>query len=197
MGLLGGVASGKSFVANEMRRLGAVVVDADRIGHEVLEDEEVKQLIRNRWGEGVLYADGRVDRKALASRVFRRTQSGKAALAELEEITHPRISCKLIEKLNHYTELGNLDVLVFDAAVMLKTGWDKNCDEIVFVECPSDIRLQRAMSRGWSRNDFADREAAQESLEKKRNRADVIIDNSGTCDETREQIRSWWTSRVG
>jgi dephospho-CoA kinase len=77
---------------------------------------------------------------------------------------------------------------------MLKSGWDRFCDAILFIEVPRNIRLQRARERGWSDANFAAREAAQESLEAKRAAASHFLDNSGTLDATRQQVESFWES---
>jgi dephospho-CoA kinase len=95
IGLLGGVASGKSTVAEEFKRLGAAVIDADRAGHEVLRQPAVRAVIGGRWGSAVIGPDGEVDRAALAKIVFAPPPDGPPQLAELERITHPEIAKKL------------------------------------------------------------------------------------------------------
>jgi dephospho-CoA kinase len=86
---------------------------------------------------------------------------------------------------------------VLDAPVMLKAGWDKLCDTIVFVDASNELRLARALGRGWSQGEFAAREAAQESLELKRRLADMIIDNSGPPETTRAHVERLWHLLVG
>ena len=77
---------------------------------------------------------------------------------------------------------------------MFKAGWDARCDKILFVDVSREVRLQRALRRGWTEQAFAAREAAQQSLDLKRERADVVIDNSGSPQQTRLQLRRFWRS---
>ena len=122
IGILGGVASGKSLVADQFRRLGAEVLDGDDVAHEVLREVAVINLLRQRWGEDVLSEDGQINRTAVANIVFAPPPKGPIQLAFLEQITHPRIAERLrqtIEKLSR----DSVEVVVLDAAVMLKAGW--------------------------------------------------------------------------
>jgi dephospho-CoA kinase len=193
IGLLGGIASGKSLVAEQLRQLGAALLDGDRAGHEVLRLTEVKECIRAHWGAGVFAADGEVDRKALGRIVFDPSPNGARELQYLESITHPRIGERLRRRAADLAAAGTT-VAVLDAPVMLKAGWDAFCDHVVFIEAPQEVRCARALARGWRQEDFAARESAQEPLELKRARADFVIDNSGTPEETRAQVEALWRS---
>lgn len=191
IGLVGGVASGKSLVAAEFVRLGAAVLDGDRAGHDVLRLPEVRDQLVARWGPGILGADGEVARPAVAAKVFGTTDEARAERAFLEGVTHPRIGQLLLERLQAIGR-AKPPAVVLDAPLMLEAGWDRFCDQIVFVDAPAHQRLQRALGRGWRAEDFAAREAAQESLDRKRARADVVIDNSGSPAETGRQIQQIW-----
>ena len=193
IGILGGVASGKSAVSHRLRSLGAEVLDADREGHAVLREAEVKGAIRHRWGERVFDAAGEVNRPAVAEIVFAATPESKAELTFLEQLTHPLIGQRLQEQLAELQREG-ARVAVLDAPVMLKAGWDRLCQRIVFVDAPRDVRLARARQRGWTEADFAAREAAQEPLETKRSRADVTLDNSLTRQHLFAQVDRFWRS---
>jgi dephospho-CoA kinase len=87
-------------------------------------------------------------------------------------------------------------VAVLDAPLLLEAGWDELCEKIVFVEAPREARLARARARGWGEEDFAAREGAQESLHRKRARADAIIDNSGSPERTQAQVEQFWASLI-
>lgn len=187
LGLLGGVASGKSFVAGLLAEHGAAVLDADRAGHQVLEQDEVKAALRERWGPRVFTPTGQVDRKAVGEIVFQ----DQAELEFLEAVTHPRIGCLLQEQIEHLLQQG-APAAVLDAPVMLKAGWDAICDAIWFVDAPRPTRLQRALQRGWTEAQFAAREAAQESLDEKRRKADVMIDNAGSSQATAAAVARHW-----
>lgn len=192
IGIAGGVACGKSLVAEQLRRLGAAVLDADRVGHAVLCDPEVIAAARQRWGAGIQDGDGRIDRRKLAAIVFAPPPQGPDDLAFLEQLTHPRIGQRLREQMEEWQRQGTVSAVVLDAAVMFKAGWDALCDVILFVDAPRAVRLARARQRGWSDAEFQSREAAQEGLDEKRRRAHVIVDNSSSPDHTFQQLRKAW-----
>lgn len=191
IGLLGGVASGKSFVADQLKELGAVVLDADRTGHEVLREPEVKAALRQRWGDKIFGAPGEIDRPAVGRIVFANSPEAARELQFLELITHPRITERLRQQMAEAAAAG-APAIVLDAAVMLKAGWDRLCDAVWFVDAPRAVRIERAAQRGWGEKQFAAREAAQEPLEQKRGVATAVIDNSGPPDQTADQIKALW-----
>jgi dephospho-CoA kinase len=192
IGLLGGVASGKSAVARLFEELGAKTLDADKAGHEVLRREDVKAAVRETWGDEVFSAHGEVDRPKLGRIVF----ADQAALVELERLTHPHIGDLLRRRAAELAAAG-ARAIILDAAVMLKAGWDKLCDVLVFVDAPREARLGRAARRGWSESDFDRREAAQEPVEHKRQLCQHVIDNSGPLEQTRAQVAHVWQQAVG
>ena len=194
IGIVGGIASGKTQVTEKLRQLGATVLDADRIGHEVLDEPEVRAALRARWGDGVCDAHGRVDRRQVASIVFAAPPLGPEELAYLERLTHPLIGQRLRQQLADLACEGRSQVVVLDAAVMLKAGWGNDCDHILFVDAPRAQRLARARLRGWDEAELAAREAAQLPLAAKRSRADVIIDNSSSLEYTYAQVERFWRS---
>jgi dephospho-CoA kinase len=192
IGICGGVACGKSAVARQFEELGAITLHADRIGHEVLLDSTIKRLIRARWGEVVFAGNGEVDRKALANRVFALTEQGRKGLSDLEQITHPEIGRRLRAQLENWKREKTVQVVVLDAPVMFKAGWDTMCQHLVFVDTPLERRELWAAERGWSPGELARREMSQTSLQTKRDRADFIVDNSGTLEQTMAQVRQIW-----
>lgn len=191
IGIVGGIGSGKTWVAGEFGRLGAAVLDADRAGHEVLELPEVRTAIRRRFGARVVSPAGRVDRASLARIVFGPAPEGPRELEYLEKITHPLIGQLLEREIQRFEQQG-FGIAVLDAPVMVKAGWDERCDTMVFVDAPREIRLARCRKRGWSEEEFQRREAAQEPLGRKRSRSDVVIDNSGSAKLTKHQIEELW-----
>jgi dephospho-CoA kinase len=197
VGIVGGIASGKSFVAEQLKRKGAAVVSADQWAHEVLKFEDVRQAVHRRWGDAVFGPDGQVDRAALARVVFSAAPEGPQELKYLEQLTHPKIGQLVRHQIAELVEQGTAAAIVLDVPLMFESGWNRICDKIVFVDAPRPLRLARAMARGWTQEDFARREAAQESLETKQKLADVVIDNSGSPDSTTAQIEHFWHSLVG
>jgi dephospho-CoA kinase len=197
VGVVGGIASGKSFVAEHLKRKGAAVVSADQWAHEVLKFDDVKKAVRQRWGDAVFSPDGQVDRAALARIVFSAAPDGPQELKHLEQLTHPQIGPLVRQQIAELVEQGTAAAIVLDVPLMFESGWNRICDKIVFVDAPRPLRLARAMARGWTQEDFARREAAQESLETKQKLADVVIDNSGSPESTTAQIEHFWHSLVG
>jgi dephospho-CoA kinase len=198
LGLLGGVASGKSLVARQLAELGAVVLDADRAGHEALRLPGVEAAARQRWGNAVFGQDGHIDRGRLAKIVFAPPPEGPKEREFLEELTHPEIGRQLAAQVEAMGTSPNTPPLaVLDAALILEAGWDRLCNCMAFIDVPREVRLARALQRGWTEADFAAREAAQESLHSKRARADVIIDNSGSLVHTQGQVQRLWQFLVG
>lgn len=195
IGLVGGIASGKSLVAADFQKLGACVLDGDRVGHEVLLCGDVVQRLVERWGNGIVLDGGGLDRSAIAKIVFQEDEkSADEELAFLESITHPEIEKRLRERISQIKSVGRFPVTVLDAAVMFKAGWDAMCDRIVFVDAPEELREKRAMLRGLESSQFAAREEAQMSVEEKKKRADIVIDNSGPPQKTFKQVEEVWQS---
>ena len=196
IGILGGVASGKSLVAGQLGEMGAGILDADRVGHEVLRMAEVKRAALERWGPGILGSDGEIERSALAKVVFAAPPDGSRERSFLEQITHPKIERRLQDEAERMAAAG-CRAIVLDAALLLEAGWNRLCDTLIFVDVPRSERCRRAHRRGWSESDFAAREEVQEALDLKREHADAIIDNAGTPEGTRMQLKRVWHSLLG
>ncbi len=166
------------------------MIEGDRLGHEVLQEPEVITALRARWGDKILSASGEIDRRAVAQIVFAPTPTGKADLQFLESVTHPRISAKMRDKISELATQGAVDIVVLDAALLLEAGWDEYCDKILYVDTPELVRHARAAARGWTSEEVAQREAAQLPLDQKKNRADLVIDNSQSPAETARQVET-------
>lgn len=196
IGLVGGVACGKSHVARDFQSLGACLLSGDHIGHQVLHLDHVKQAVRERWGAAVFDAAGEVDRSSLAKIVFGGDPKATQELAFLESLTHPEIEKILKARLAELEEPGRFPLVVLDAAVLIKGGWDRQCDHLVFVEAPRALRVKRGQLRGLDEVQFSAREAAQTPLAEKKARANFVIDNSGSPQQTFEQVQKVWRSLV-
>jgi dephospho-CoA kinase len=196
IGLVGGVASGKSLVAQLFEERGAGLLDADRAGHEVLaHDGEVRQAVVDRWGPSVLTADGSIDRAAIAARVFDANDVSATERQYLESLLHPRIRRLLAEKTTQFAAQGRLAV-VLDAPLLLEAGWGPLCDLVVMVEADRDVRLARAEERGWSAAEFSRREAAQWPVAEKRRAAHATLVNSGDVAALRTAVGELWRKHV-
>jgi len=195
IGILGGVASGKSTVARQLAKLGAGVLDADGAGHEVLRMPLVEAAARRRWGEEIFGPDGHIDRQRLARIVFADGLEAEEERRYLEQLTHPEIAKRIERQIDALAAAG-AQAAILDAPLLIEAGWDGLCEKIVFVDAPREARLERAAARGWSEEKFAAREGVQESLDRKRARADVIIDASGPPERTLAQVERFWASLV-
>jgi dephospho-CoA kinase len=187
VGLIGGMGSGKSFVAAELARHGGRVISGDQAGHEALRQPDIKASLAARWGSEVLDAGGEIDRRAVARRVFHDNGERKA----LEALVFPFIEQRFREESAKARRDPAVRFVVLDAAIMLEAGWNNVCDRLVYVDSPRALRLHRlAEQRGWTEKEVEAREQAQMPLEEKRRRADAVIDNSGTPDDAARQVEA-------
>lgn len=196
IGIAGGIASGKSLVADQFRKLGAVVLSADQAGHRVLRERKIKDQIRSAFGfaeEKIFDEGGEIIRSSLASIVFH--PEHVADLRKLEGITHPRIR-ELLEEQLETIRSTNCLAAVLDAPVMFKSGWDNFCDVVVFVDTPFEVRLHRAEQRDWPDGELQRREAMQISLDEKRLKSDFVISNSSSTQHTFEQVKRIWDKLI-
>ena len=177
--LSGGIGSGKTSVGELLTELGALVIDADRVGHEVLEGEAYGSVAR-RWPEAL--REGRIDRSRLADVVF----ADRRQLAALEQVTHPAIR-RRIEQLIGEADQGVVVVQLPILTDFLGEGWIR-----VVVDAPEEPRQARLEGRGMSREDIRRRMAAQPEREQWRERADYLLDNSGDRDDLRREIERLW-----
>lgn len=182
VGLLGGIGAGKSAVAAAFARRGALVLDADALGHEALRQPAVRDAVLARWPQA-RGPEGEVDRRALAGVVFASPDERRA----LEALTHPWIR-RAAEARVAAARRERAPLVVLDAAVMLEAGWDDVCDKLVFIDAPREQRLARVAARGWAAADLDAREAAQLPLTEKRRRANHVIDNSSNLERLAGQV---------
>lgn len=186
IGILGGIASGKSTLAKIFSEFGARIVDADQIGHRLLENPQVKERIREVWGEQALAPDGSVDRLRLGNLVFDRQEE----LGKLSAIVHPLLVREIQEWLAEST-----GPVVLDAALLDEFSLTSSCDYLIFVEADSNLRCSRAaLQRGWSPGEVQRRETFQLPLEVKRKKAHSVIWNNGNLQEFREKAGRVWAS---
>ncbi|HVK13213.1 MAG TPA: dephospho-CoA kinase [Gemmataceae bacterium] len=186
VGLVGGIGAGKSTVAAALARHGGRVVAGDPLGHEALEAPEIKPRILEVWGaREITTPDGRIDRKRLGRIVF----PSPVERSRLEHLVHPYIGRRIREEIAKLEADSAVKFVILDAAVMLEAGWDGVCDKLVFVDAPREVRLARVQAqRGWTAADLANREAVQMPPEKKQERADAVVSNGGTPQDTSAQV---------
>jgi len=191
IGLLGGIASGKSTVAQMFASLGAAVIDADRTGHEVLELAPIQRKVRQRWGAEVLDPHGRVDRKKLAARVF----ADKKETAHLVDMVHPSILRRMKQEKARIQREGRAKAVILDAALLLEAGLVEWCDVLVFVDAERRLREERVrQQRQWNPGELAKRARLQIAPTHKKRLADFVIDNNGSRRAALAQVRKCFQS---
>lgn len=190
IGLTGSIAAGKSTVAGMFRDLGACIIDSDRVSHEVLQTDEVKAILTGWWGGAILDESGRVDRKAVATRVFGQSE----ALARLEGVLYPRIGERRRDVLAAAQADPGYSAVVIDAPKLIEAGLHESCDAVVVVDAAIALRCARAAVRGWSAEELQRRENMLEPLDKKVDIADYVIVNNDGIAELQRQVASVFTA---
>lgn len=182
IGLTGGIASGKSTVSETLAQLGAIIIDGDKIGHQAMEpgqpayDEVVKH-----FGPGILNEDRTIDRTKLGAIVFFDPEQMKA----LNRITWPWIFQSVRDQMDMKRLSHPNAVLVLDIPLLFEGGWDKLCDVVWVIWVDRETQITRLMTRNsLTREEAIKRIDSQMSLDDKAQRADVVIDNTGSIEET-------------
>lgn len=191
IGLTGGIASGKSAVSRHLSLLGAPVVDADAIAHAVVAPEQPAwRDIVAYFGSEILTAAGSINRRYLGDIVF----SDAAKRQRLESITHPAIWRQVQTEVKAIADGGHR-IVVLDVPLLLETGWDRMVDAVWLVYIDRQTQIQRLMARdNLTQQQAKARIASQMSLEAKKQRADAVIDNSGSPEDTQLQVEALWNS---
>lgn len=186
LGLLGGIASGKSSIAAAIVRLtDARVVDADALAKVALDECARDGRLATVLGPKSLRPDGTPDRRAIATKVFKDSR----ALRDLERLTHPFVLARIDEAVEDHRSGSGPDVLVLDVPLLLETGLERRCDALWFIEVPDAARFERADKRlGLSADEVRAREEAQSPLDRKKARADLVVDNGGSTETTEAQV---------
>jgi len=188
IGLTGNIATGKSLVARMLGSLGAHVIDADALVHELqCKDTPVWARIVGEFGEEILRADGEIDRAKLGALVF----SDPEALHRLESIVHPAVGAEIEQQL---ADLGpSAQVVVIEAIKLIEAGLHKRCNALWVVTSRPEVQLKRLMrTRGLSEADAQVRIAAQPPQSEKVALADVLIENDTTMSDLRAQVVRHW-----
>jgi dephospho-CoA kinase len=189
VGIVGGIGSGKSAVANWVAaHANVMVLNADHLGHEAMKSQSVKEALCQRFGNSIIKPDGTVDRSMIAQRVFGSDPARLAARSDLERIIHPEIGRRVLDGIEA-AERSHRDAVLLDAAVLLESGWRDKCDLVAFIDTSDSIRLARVReNRGWSEEELKRRESSQWSLTEKRREADLIVMNDDQIDTAGQQL---------
>ena len=185
IGILGGIGSGKSTVAELFAHLGCVVIDADKIAHHALEDPEIKQKILDFFGQKILDTSGQIDRKALADIAF----GDKEKLSKLNSIIHPVVLQCCETLIETYNSQAQVKAIVLDMPLLLEAGWQNRCNRLIFVDCKDELKADRAKKNGvFNKNQLKIRENFQISLDNKAKVSDNTIDNNSDLSALAEQV---------
>lgn len=190
IGLTGGIGSGKTTVAQILESLGALVIHADVVGHEVYRPHtEGWRRVTAAFGTGILAADETIDRKKLGACVF----ANPDALRQLNAIVHPLIFDEIRRRIDAYRAQGVSQPIVVEAAVLIEAQWLPLVDEVWLVTAGKQALVDRVTrQRGLSPEDVTSRIEAQLSDAERRPYAQVIIENTGSLDELRRQVEQLW-----
>jgi len=190
IGLCGGIGSGKSAVAEIFASLGALVIDSDRLSHEVLAEPEVLAEVVSWCGEGVVAADGGPDRAAIGRIVF----GDREARKRLESLLYPLIAARRKAIVSGGYRDPAVTAIVLDSPLLLESNLDRSCDTVVFVDCPVAERRRRVeQNRGWSPAELERREQAQLPVEEKRRRAEFVVANDGSRQDLESAVAACWS----
>jgi dephospho-CoA kinase len=192
IGLTGGIGSGKSTVAEMLARRGAVVIDADRVGHESYRPgSEGFQQVVGAFGQEIVAPDGSIDRRALGAIVFAHPE----ARARLNAIVHPLIASEVGRRVAEARAAAEPRPIVIEAALLIDAGWRALVDRVWVVAVSAENAIARVTaSRGLSREEVERRLAAQMPDAERRRQADLVIENDGTPAELEERVEAAWRS---
>lgn len=187
IGIVGGIGSGKSFVARMFADEGCLVINSDDQVTDAYHDDEVKRILRDWWGDDVIAADGDINRKAIAQKVF----NDPAELKRLEGLIHPLVHSARERAMLAAADDPTIKAFIWDTPLLFETGLNAQCDAVVFVEAPLETRLARvSQTRGWGAGELARRENSQWGLDKKRGISDYVVQNTADPGEAPDQLRS-------
>jgi len=192
VGLTGGLACGKSFVGEALASYGCLLIQADELGHEVLEPGgKAYGAVVREFGREILTADGHIDRAQLAARVF----GDPERLARLNSLVHPPVLRREEELIAQFGVREPNGIAVVEAAILIETGSYKRFDRMILVTCREEQQLERALRREGAREaDVRARLSRQMPLAEKRKYVDFVIDTSGEKENTLRQTRAVYES---
>ncbi len=186
IGLAGGIGSGKSFVARCFADAGCHVIDSDKQVKAAYRDPNILQTLREWWGAEAFLENGEINRVFVANTIF----ANGAERTRLEQLLHPWVNCAREAEMAEAIKDGSIVAFVWDTPLLFEAGLAGECDYVIFIDVPSEIRLQRvAQSRGWDETELKRREKLQWPLYKKRDLSDYELSNTADAALVRDQVR--------
>jgi dephospho-CoA kinase len=186
IGLMGGIGSGKSFIARLMAQEGCAVIDADQIARDALKEPAVIAQLVQWWGPAVLDAQGQIDRRAVAGIVFQ----NEVERRKLENLVHPEVGRRRALLHQQHQADPAVRAIVEDCPLLVESGIDRECDVLVYVASSPENRLRRVQSqRGWDAQELDRRQKSQLGLDIKQKLADYVVDNDADSVQSLLQVR--------
>ena len=187
IGLVGGIGSGKSYVAQMFAEEGCMVIDSDKAVTDAYQRADVREKLRQWWGGGILLPNGQIKRKEIATRVFNDEQQRR----RLEGLIHPIVAELRDRQMQAGANDASVRAYVWDTPLLLEAGLGGQCDAIIYVDAPESERLERVRrTRGWDEAELRRREKLQMPLDKKLDMAnDIVRNTAGADEEVRNQVR--------
>ena len=193
IGLTGGIGTGKSVVANLLVQQGALIIDADQLGHEAYTPHsEAWEAVVAAFGTDILTSEGEIDRRKLGGIVF----ADETQLERLNGIMHP-LMAKMVEHRKAAFDAGGVAVTVVEAAVLFEAGWDSLVDEVWTTHASESTVVQRLFERnGLDEAEARKRINSQMSATERNRRSDVLVDNSGDLTALEQTVKNLWKTRI-
>ena len=188
VGLTGGISSGKSTVSSYFRQLKIPVIDADEVARKVVEPNSQGAIeIKKAFGSDVFEEDGSLNRQKLGALIFSNVENRQ----KLDELLQPLIKIMILEEIEEHRQKGE-NMIVLDLPLLFEKQYEELCEEIIVVYVPRELQLERLMKRNqYTKQEALSRIDSQLSIEEKRKRATVLLDNQGTIQQLYHQVEQW------
>ena len=188
VGLTGGISSGKSTVSSYFKQLEIPVIDADEVARKVVEpNSQGAREIRKAFGSDVFEEDGSLNRQKLGALIFSNAENRQ----KLDDLLQPLIKIMILDEIEEYRQKGE-NMIVLDLPLLFEKHYEKLCEEIIVVYIPKELQLERLMRRNqYTKQEALSRIDSQLSIEEKRKRATVLLDNQGTIQQLYQQVEQW------
>ncbi len=183
IGLTGSIGTGKSTVGKIFSELGAYVIDADKIVHTLLRRKDIKEKIREEFGD-VFDLKGEVDRKKLGKIVFKNHKKKRI----LEKIIHPEVRKEIEKKIKDIKDKDPNSVVIVEVPLLIETGSYKDYDIVILVYAPEELQIDRLVKKGYSKDEAVRRIRSQLPIEQKIKYADIVIHNTGDLDKLKKEV---------
>ena len=188
VGLTGGISSGKSTVSSYLKQLKIPVIDADEVARKVVEpNSQGAREIRKTFGSDVFEEDGSLNRQKLGALIFSNAENRQ----KLDDLLQPLIKIMILDEIEEYRQKGE-NMIVLDLPLLFEKQYEELCEDIIVVYIPKELQLERLMRRNqYTKQEALSRIDSQLSIEEKRKRATVLLDNQGTVQQLYQQVEQW------